>query len=227
MSPLYWERHPKGPFVTLIAAAATYLHPENYELDSLKALARRDGDEEMRVFKSELREALRDPSQLPDDELSESVEYDNGSDEAFLYWLWRQLYGDEPTGTEAAIGARINALPDRFTGRLDPQAVGDVCHAARAGEWAEALEVLSAGLINRKAQLSAAELDELAALFAAASMPVRPFGRHQGRWPYTGRATSGGRALPRTEQAFLPGPDARRGGPRGPAPSSGSRASGR
>ncbi len=44
MSPLYWERHPEGPFVTLIAVAATYLHPENYELDSLKALARRGGD---------------------------------------------------------------------------------------------------------------------------------------------------------------------------------------
>jgi hypothetical protein len=34
--------------------------------------------------------------------------------------------------------------------------------------------VLSAGLINRKAQLSAAELNELTALFAAAGMPVRP-----------------------------------------------------
>ena len=62
MSPLYWERHPDGPFVTLIAVAATYLHPESDDLDSLKALARRDGDEEMRVFKSELREALRDPA---------------------------------------------------------------------------------------------------------------------------------------------------------------------
>ena len=107
MSPLYWQRHPEGPFVTLIAVAATYLHPENYELDSLKALARREGDEEMRVFQLELREALRDPSQLPDDELSESVEYDNGSDEAFLYWLWRQLYGDEPAGTRprSALGS--------------------------------------------------------------------------------------------------------------------------
>jgi hypothetical protein len=174
MSPLYWERHPEGPFVTLIAVAATYLNPEAYDLDFLKARAKLEDLEEMRVFKLELREALRDPSQLPGDELSESVEYDNGSDEAFLYWLWRQLYGDEPAGTEAAIGARIHALPDRFTGRLDPQAVGGVCHAARVGEWAEALEVLSAGLINRNAQLSAAELNELAALFAAADMPVRP-----------------------------------------------------
>ena len=69
MSPFYWERHPDGPFVTLIAVAATYLDPENYHLDSLKELARREGDEEMRVFKSELREALRDPGQLPGDEL--------------------------------------------------------------------------------------------------------------------------------------------------------------
>jgi hypothetical protein len=136
----------------------------------LKARAKLEDLEEMRVFKLELREALRDPSQLPGDELSESVEYDNGSDEAFLYWLWRQLYGDEPAGTEAAIGARIDALPDRFTGRLDPQAVGGVCHAARAGECLSG-----------------------------------PFGRNQGRWPCTGRATSGGRALPRSEQASCRG----------------------
>jgi hypothetical protein len=53
----------------------------------------------MRVFKSELREALRDPSQLPDDELSESVQYDDGSSEVFLHRLWRDLYGDEPLDT--------------------------------------------------------------------------------------------------------------------------------
>jgi len=62
----------------------------------LKELAKREEDEEMRVFKSELREALRDPSQLPGDELGESVEYSDGSDEAFLRRLWHDLYGDEP-----------------------------------------------------------------------------------------------------------------------------------
>jgi hypothetical protein len=95
MASFYWERHPDGPFATLIAVATTYLDPENYDLDSLKRLAKRD-DEQMRLFKSELREALRDPSQLPDNELSESVEYDDGSDEAFLRRLWHELYGDEP-----------------------------------------------------------------------------------------------------------------------------------
>ena len=95
MAPFYWERHPDGPFATLIAVATNYLDPENYDLDSLKVLAKRDDHHEMQVFKSELREALRDPSQLPGDELFESVQYDDGSDEAFLSRLWHDLYGDE------------------------------------------------------------------------------------------------------------------------------------
>jgi hypothetical protein len=95
MAPFYWERHPDGPFATLIAVASNYLDPENYDLDALKVLAKRDGEPRMQVFKSELREALRDPSQLPGDELFESVEYADGSDEAFLSQLWRELYGDE------------------------------------------------------------------------------------------------------------------------------------
>jgi hypothetical protein len=92
----YWERHPDGPLATLIAVVTTYLEPENYDLDSLRELAKREDDEEMRVFKIELREALMDPGQLPGDELRESVEYDDDSDEAFLHRLWHELYGDEP-----------------------------------------------------------------------------------------------------------------------------------
>jgi hypothetical protein len=72
MAAFYWERHPDGPFVTLIAVATTYLDPENYDLDALKRLARRKDNPEMQVFKAELRQALRDPGQLPGDELSES-----------------------------------------------------------------------------------------------------------------------------------------------------------
>jgi hypothetical protein len=95
MASFYWERDPNGPFATLIRVAATYLHPENYDLDSLKRLAKREDDHEMQLFKSELREALREPSQLPGDELSDAVQYDEGSDEAFLGRLWHDLYGDE------------------------------------------------------------------------------------------------------------------------------------
>jgi hypothetical protein len=96
MASFYWERHPNGPFATLIAVATTYLDPENYDLDSLKRLAKHKDDRQMQEFKAELREALRDPNLLPGDELSESVEYDDGSDEAFLRRLWHDLYGDEP-----------------------------------------------------------------------------------------------------------------------------------
>jgi hypothetical protein len=62
----------------------------------LKALAKRQDDEEMRVFKRELCEARLDLIKLPGDELWESVEYGDGSDEAFLRRLWYDLYGDEP-----------------------------------------------------------------------------------------------------------------------------------
>ena len=54
--PLYWERHPDGPFVTLIAIATTYLDLENYDRDDLKRIARLENNAQMRVFKAELRE---------------------------------------------------------------------------------------------------------------------------------------------------------------------------
>ena len=100
MNAFYWERQPDGPFVTLIAVAATYCSPDAYDgaygdLIS-RARAPQPGDEEMRHFKTELQQALSHPGQLPDDELSEAVEYDDGSDEAFLRRLWRDLYGEEP-----------------------------------------------------------------------------------------------------------------------------------
>ena len=44
MAPFYWERHPDGPFATLIAVATNYLDPENYDLDALKSLAKREDD---------------------------------------------------------------------------------------------------------------------------------------------------------------------------------------
>lgn len=100
MSAFYWERHPDSPFVTLIAVAATYCSPDAYD-GAYEDLVRRArlseaDDDEMRVFKAELRLGLADPGRLPGNELSEAVEYDDGSDEKFLRRLWRDLYGDEP-----------------------------------------------------------------------------------------------------------------------------------
>lgn len=98
MNGFYWERHPDGPFATLIAVAATYCDPEQSAgaYEDLKRLAKREDDEEMRVFKAELRRALADPSQLPRGELFEAAEYPEDTDEEFLRRLWRDLYGDEP-----------------------------------------------------------------------------------------------------------------------------------
>jgi hypothetical protein len=92
----YWKRHPDGPFTTLIAVATTYLHPEADDLESLQELAKLDDRPEMRAFKAELRQAINHPDQLPRDELFDHVQYDDGSNEAFLSRLWRDLYGDEP-----------------------------------------------------------------------------------------------------------------------------------
>lgn len=84
--------------------AATYCSPEadhgNYE--RLKGLARHDDDQQMRVFKTELGQALADPHQLPGDELFKAVDYGDGSDERFLRRLWRDLYGDEPVTGDAS-----------------------------------------------------------------------------------------------------------------------------
>jgi hypothetical protein len=171
MSSLYWERQPDGPFVTLIAVAATYLNPENYDLDSLKRLARREDYQEMRVFKAELRQALKDPGRLPGDELSESVEYDNGSDEGFLRWLWYQLYGDEPFDTDVI--TRLKALPEPFAGRLHWQVRVDVHKAVQAGTWGKAVDTLLAGLITSCVPVSPAERDELAAMLEATGRPAR------------------------------------------------------
>jgi len=100
VSAFYWERQPDGPFATLIAVAATYCGPDAYN-GAYQDLVRRAraadaDDDEMRVFKAELRQALTDPAALPDEELSEAVEYEDGSDERFLRRVWRDLYGDEP-----------------------------------------------------------------------------------------------------------------------------------
>ena len=101
MSTTYWARHPDGPFATLIGVAATYCAPEAYDgaYEDLisRAQAPDPDDEEIRAFKAELQQALADPGQLPGDELSCAVEYDDGSDEAFLRRLWRDLYGEQPS----------------------------------------------------------------------------------------------------------------------------------
>jgi hypothetical protein len=168
--PFYWERHPDGPFATLISVATNYLHPENWDLDLLKRFSNRDDFDEARVFKSELREALRDPDQLPRRELSASVQYENGSAEAFLIWLWHELYGDERF--EASTLTRLKALPEPFAERLSGGSGCNVSKAASAGEWDEALEMLLAALAESSVPVSPAEREELTALLTSIGQPV-------------------------------------------------------
>lgn len=96
MDDFYWKRHPDGPFATLIRIATTYLHPEVDDLESLRQLAKLSDDPEMRAFKDELRQAIAHPEEVPRDELSSHVEYEDGSPEKFLRRLWRDLYDGEP-----------------------------------------------------------------------------------------------------------------------------------
>ena len=102
MNQAYWAKNPSAPFATLIAVAATYCHPEAYDGSYADLVERahspEPGDDEIRVFKEQLQQALADPDRLPDDELFKAVDYGDGSDERFLRRLWRDLYGEEPIG---------------------------------------------------------------------------------------------------------------------------------
>jgi hypothetical protein len=95
----YWARKPQPPFATLIAVAATYCHPEAYDHAYQDLIERsrsaEPDDEEIRVFKDELREALAEPGRLPDNELFKAVDYRDGRDQVFLCRLWHDLYGGE------------------------------------------------------------------------------------------------------------------------------------
>jgi hypothetical protein len=168
--PFYWERHPDGPFGTLVAVTTSWLHPEIDDLDGLKRFVKCDDIDKVRVFKSELRQALEDPAQLPGGELFKSVQYENGCDEAFLIWLWHELYGDEPF--EASVLTRLKALPEPFAERLDGRASYTIYKAARASEWDNALEMLLTGLAESNASVSPAEHAELTALLAATGQPA-------------------------------------------------------
>lgn len=93
----YWRDNPDTPFGVLLDTVEAYCHPEAYDeaYDDLICRVRED-DEGVRRFKEQLGAALRDPAALPEDALFTAAQYGDGSDEAFLRRLWRDLYPDEP-----------------------------------------------------------------------------------------------------------------------------------
>jgi len=148
MRHFYWERHPGGPFVTLIAVAATYLHPEADEPEALRRRTRRagEGDEEMRVFKAELREAIAHPERLPGDELSRNVQWDfGGSTEVFLRLLWWYLYRDEPAAAPGAPAASAQPAGTAHgdTGAIAPQQPGTDATGAGKGDLVRTTTITS------------------------------------------------------------------------------------
>ena len=97
-SKRFWQYEPDAPFALMLGIIEAHCHPEAWEdaYDHLIGLARDpDPGQEMSRFKDELREAVRDPSQVPEGALFRAAAFSDGSDEKFLRRLWRDLYGDE------------------------------------------------------------------------------------------------------------------------------------
>jgi len=184
VSAFYGERHPDGPFATLIAVAATYCSPDAYDgaYEDLISRARAPdpGDQEIRAFTAELQQALADPGQLPGDELFDAVDYGDGSDEAFLRRLWQDLYGDQPSTPGAGAGphravdaAYYEDLAGRLYGlligldeRLDREDARQLHHFIEVGEYDLALEEIAGALAQAKTPIADQERSDMLALTA-------------------------------------------------------------
>lgn len=102
MTRRYWQYEPDAPFATLLGIIEAHCHPEAYDEayeDLQKVVKRPDRGPVWYEFKDELREAIRDPNQIPAGALRTAAQYDDGSPEKFLARLWRDLYPDEPLPT--------------------------------------------------------------------------------------------------------------------------------
>jgi hypothetical protein len=97
-SKRFWQDNPDAPFATMLGIIESHCHPEAWDdaYDYLIELAHDpEPGERMLRFKEELRQAVRDPSQVPEGAVFRAASYDDGSAEKFLKRLWRDLYGDE------------------------------------------------------------------------------------------------------------------------------------
>ena len=189
MNGFYWERHPDGPFATLIAVAATYCSPDAGDgaYQDLIRRARTPGpdDQQIRIFAAELRQALAGPGQLPTGELSDAVEYGDGSDVAFLRRLSHDLYGSQPDpatagqagpGGEAAgrrvldaayyedLAGRLYGLLIGLGDRLDRGDASQLHHFIEVGEYGLALEEIAATLAQTQTPVTGQERGDMLAL---------------------------------------------------------------
>jgi hypothetical protein len=81
--------------ITAGAPALDLTPAETKSPDEARGLLRRRSSR----VKVELREAIKDPGRLQGDELLKHVQYEDGSPEAFLRRLWRDLQGGELVDT--------------------------------------------------------------------------------------------------------------------------------
>lgn len=72
---------------------------------------------------------------------------------------------------------QVEALPDRYAGRVRPNDLHDMRDLASGGEWGEVVDVLVASLNLTRIAVTASERDELRALLTAMNMPADALGR--------------------------------------------------
>jgi IS5 family transposase len=103
----YWLDDKSVPFGTFLRYLEKYYSPEvhddNFELLVSRARLAAPEDAGMATFKDELSRLLRgDREGLHPHAIITAAEYgDWKTDDEFLLWLWRELYPDEATPTEA------------------------------------------------------------------------------------------------------------------------------
>ena len=95
----YWQRDKDAPFAFFVSIINAYCHPETAadERDLAEWAKHPDPSHQTAQFKDEFRRLLSgELDKLPQYALFTAAEYEDGSDEAFLRRLWREIYGDEP-----------------------------------------------------------------------------------------------------------------------------------
>ncbi len=104
----YWlDPEPDGPYSSFLNIMQSYLHPDSYYPEDLQEEARQTDSPTWAKFKSDFREIIADPTVLPEHALFTAAGYEDGTDEAFLARVWREIYGDESPSAE-----QVQASPE-------------------------------------------------------------------------------------------------------------------
>jgi hypothetical protein len=78
------------------------------------------------------------------------------------------------TVNESEVIERVEALPDRYVGRVRPNDLYAMRAMSSGGEWGELVDLLVASLSLTRAAVTESERDELRSLLAAMNMEEEP-----------------------------------------------------